>query len=136
MRSKVTQEEEIIEKWDWKRIAIGATVLTTLGIVGGYVVFKKTPINNLVSNNKGALGITSSDNAGGNSTSNQQPPPLPSKEDVNKIINDVKNNISNITAENLTSSQAAIQTVIQDLQQLQNGKKTPLDEICSLVCKK
>lgn len=135
MRNKVTQEEEIIEKWDWKRIAIGATVLTTLGVVGGYVVFKKTPLSNLASvDKKGTLGVTSSGNAADNPSSN--PPPLPSKDDINKIIDDVKNNISNITAENLTSSQAAIQTVIQDLQQLQNGKKTPIDELCSLVCKK
>lgn len=135
MRNKVTQEEEIVEKWDWKRIAIGATVLTTLGVVGGYVVFKKTPLSNLASiDEKGTLGVTSSNKTADN-TSNS-PPPLPSKEDINKIIDDVKNNISNITAENLTSSQAAIQTVIRDLQQLQSGKKTPIDELCSLVCKK
>ncbi len=123
-------EEEIPTKWDLKRIIIGIVILVGLGMLGYIMLFPK---KNNVNDDRGSktLGIFS------NQTEKEEEknqPRLPTKEDVENIIVDAKNTLSEITAENLTSSQAAIQKLISDLQNLQ-GKKEPVDIICDLVCK-
>lgn len=121
------EEKELEEKqWDLKRIIIGIIILLSLLLVG-FLMLSKADISN-EKPKEGALGISSRQNQ------EEKAPSLPTREDVEKIIVEAKNNLSNITSENLTSSQAAIQKVIADLKTLQ-GKKEPVDIFCELVCK-
>lgn len=124
------QEGEIVESaWDIKKIGIGIAILVPLLIAGAYVLFPVGSGPN-TNSNKGILGISAQD-----STSTKDVPPLPTKDDIEQIITSAKNTLSQITSDNLTSSQAAIQKIIGDLQVLQ-GKKDAVGVFCDLVCKK
>ena len=116
-------EGEIVEtRWDLKKIVIVAVTLLVLGLLGAIML---TGIGRQSSvSDREALGVASEDI-----------PSLPTSEDVERIIRETRETISNITAENLTSSQAAIQKMISDLEVLQ-GKKDAKDVICDLVCRK
>jgi len=116
-------EGEIVEtRWDLKKIVIVAVTLLVLGLLGAIML---TGIGRQSSvSDREALGVASEDI-----------PSLPTSEDVERIIRETRETISNITAENLTSSQAAIQKMISDLEKLQE-KKNATDILCELVCKK
>lgn len=118
---KSAEDGEVVEtEWDWKRVGVGIFVLAVLFIVGSYIFFPK-------GSNQATLGA---------STQNLSPTPaLPNERDVQGIINSAKQTLSQLTSNNLTSSQAAIQKVITDLQQLQ-GSKSAVGAFCSLVCGK
>lgn len=122
-------EGEIVEtKWDIKRIAIGLTLLAFLIAVGALVLF---PNKNNYSGTVGekALGISSDEE-----DPQKDVPALPTKEDIEQILKETKTTISQITTENVTSSEAAIQKLITNLEVL-SGKKDARDVICDLVCK-
>ncbi|MEK6852629.1 MAG: hypothetical protein AABX59_02000 [Nanoarchaeota archaeon] len=129
-KHKIFDGETVETKWDLKKIIIGAVILLTLGLLGSIML---TGIGRQ-SSNKGpsALGV---ETPGSESENNIDRPTLPSREDIERIIRDTQETISSVTAENLTSSQAAIQKMIQDLEILQ-GKKDAKDVICDFVCKK
>lgn len=120
-------EEKPATQWDLKRIIIGVVILSTLGILGYIMLFPKK--ENFDKKNN-TLGVFSNKEQ----EKEIEEPHLPTKEDVEKIIVNAKDTLSQLTSENLTSSQAAIQKLISDLQNLQ-GKKDPVDIICDLVCK-
>jgi len=116
-------EGEIVEtEWNLKKIGAGLLAAALLSIAGAYILFPKSGS----SLSKGTLG---------GSTSVSPTPTLPTKEDVQNVITNAKDTLSQITFDNLTSSQAAIQKVIRDLQELQ-GKSGAMGVICDLVCKK
>lgn len=129
-KSKIFEGETVETRWDLKKIVIGLVILLVLGLLGAIMltgIGKREEVND-----REALGIASEDESenGGRET-----PSLPTGEDVERIIRETRETISNITAENLTSSQAAIQKMISDLEVLQ-GKKDAKDVICDLICKK
>ncbi len=111
-------------RWDIKKIGIGLFVLAVLGILGSMVLFPSREAAS--SRSTGTLGVTSEEET--------QTPELPTEQDVEKIISETKQTLSNITYDNLTSSEAAIQKVINDLNSLQ-GKKDAKAVVCDLVCK-
>ena len=116
-------EGEIVEtEWDLKKIGAGIFILALLFIAGSYLLLPKGGSDSGL----GTLGA---------STSFSPTSPLPNKEDVQNIIMNAKDALSEITADNLTSSQAAIQKVISDLQGLQ-GKSGAVGVFCNLVCEK
>jgi len=121
------EEKDIAPQWDMKRIIIGVIILLSF-LLAGFLMISKANISR-ESPDEGALGISSRQNQ------EEKAPSLPTKEDVERIIVEAKNNLSNITSENLTSSQAAIQKVITDLKKLQENKSA-VGVICDLVCKK
>ncbi len=132
MVNKKPEEEEIqgeiVEtKWDPKKIAIGVVALILLMIIGSYVLFPVSSIQDQ-SPRSGTLGVSSSD-----TQNSSDVPPLPSQEDIGEIIDSAKSTLSEITSENLTSSQAAIQKIITDLESLQ--EKKAIGVICDMVCK-
>ena len=116
-------EGEIVEtEWNLKKIGAGLLVAALLFIAVAYILFPKGGSNL----SKGTLG---------GSTSVSPTPTLPTKEDVQNVITNAKDTLSQITSDNLTSSQAAIQKIISDLQGLQ-GKSGAVGVFCDLVCKK
>lgn len=116
------QEAEIVESvWDVKKIIGGLLILILLFIFGSYVYF---PAGN-EKKSASTLGVES----------NLSPtPPLPKKEDIQNVITNAKEVLSQITAENITSSGAAVQQIISDLQGLQ-GKDGAVGLVCNLICK-
>lgn len=121
-KPKIFEGETIESRWDPKKIIIGLIILLVIGLLGATML---TGIGRRSSiSDREALGVVSED-----------VPSLPTSDDVERIIRETRETVSNITAENLTSSQAAIQKMISDLEVLQ-GKKDAKDVICDLVCKK
>ncbi|HVZ67800.1 MAG TPA: hypothetical protein VG917_06105 [Patescibacteria group bacterium] len=128
IKNEDIHEGEIVEtQWDIKKIGIGLMALALLFIGASYVLF---PVGGSTgSQDRGVLGISSESDK----KVTPSVPPLPNKEDFQQVIDNAKDTLSGITSDNLTSSQAAIQKIITDLQALQ-GKKDATDAICSLVC--
>jgi hypothetical protein len=121
-KDNVLEGEIVQTEWDLKKIGAGLLVAALLFIAGAYILFPKGGSN------------FSTDTLG--ASINASPTPhLPNKEDVQNIIMNAKDALSEITADNLTSSQAAIQKVISDLQGLQ-GQSGAVGVFCNLVCKK
>ena len=124
-KSQAFDGETFEKVWDIKKIAVGALLLIILLIMGAYIFLPNKEVPTNIS--PATLGT---------STRNLTPTPaLPTKESVQTIVKSAQESLSQITSDNLTSSQAAIQKVIYDLQQLQE-KKDAVGAICELVCKK
>ncbi|HVZ12368.1 MAG TPA: hypothetical protein VG965_05040 [Patescibacteria group bacterium] len=124
-RDEEVQEGEIVEtQWDFKKIAIGLVVLVVIFIGISYFFLPKSGEDTALTATLGAS--TSSEDL-------SPTPPLPKKEDVQKVITNVRDTLSKITSDNITSSQAAIQKIITDLQGLQ-GKNGAAETFCKLVC--
>ena len=131
-KPKIFEGEEVETRWDLRKIIIGIVALAVLGLLGAIMltgIAKRSSIDE-----HEALGVTS-EAEGGSRGGGREAPSLPTSEDVERIIRETRETISSITADNLTSSQAAIQKMISDLEVLQ-GKKDAKDIICDLVCKK
>ncbi len=126
-RDEEAQEGEIVESsWDLKKIGIGIVVLIFLFIVGSY--FFKFMDNTLSqAKNIRVLGVSTA------SVASQNVPPLPTKKDIDSVIQNAKTTLSQITSDNVGASDSAIQKLIGDLQTLQ-GKKGALGAFCNLVC--
>ena len=124
------QEGEIVEThWDIKKIGIGLFVLAILFIFGSYLLkFLGNRASNTIQPRE-VLGISSE------KTNSLTPTPaLPSKDDIQNVISNAQNTLSSLTSDNLTSSQAAIQKVIDDLQALKGGNGGAVGTFCKLVC--
>lgn len=133
-RRKVIQEEQVEEEaeeyWDIKKLLIGLTITLALAAFIFYVI--STIV--LVPQQQPSTVLSERTKA---EKEPPQPPDidLPSEEDVTAILNSVKDNISQITAGNFTSSQSAITKMITDLQKLKIGNRTAKDYVCDVVCK-
>ncbi len=121
-RDEDVQEGEIIEtEWDIKKLAIGLVILILLIIVGSYIFFpSKESDNQSLEASMHNLSPT---------------PPLPNQKDVENVIDNARKTLSELTAKNLTSSEAAIQKVINDLEGLK-GKNGAMNLFCNTICKK
>ena len=123
VKEEEVQEGEIIDSsWDLKKLLIGFVVLIIVFIIGSYLLkFGAKQIENQVNDTK-VLGAKS-----------QDVPPLPTKKDIDQVITNAKNTLSEITSENLTSSSSAIQKLIDDLHELQ-GHRGAVGAFCKLIC--
>lgn len=123
MKLKIEDEEKIEESWDIKKIIIGALILITFFGIGFFYLFNLFTKGDLLS--KRALGVSTK--------KEKEVPPLPSKDDISRIITSAQESLSQITYENVTSSQAAIQKIIKDLNFLEG--KNENNFICQFICK-
>jgi len=113
------EDAEVVEsEWDFKKIAIGLILIVLLFIVGSYIFL---PNDQRQASTLGATSLTPT-------------PSLPDREDIEAVISDAREKLSQITAENITSSGAAVQKIISDLQGIQ-GSGGPVGFMCNLVCK-
>lgn len=135
---KKEKKEDLEEAWDKKKLfvaAIVATIFLTGGIfflgskVKGVLVSPTSKVNSI---KQKVLGSETKNKDG-----SQAPPEvrIPPQEEVQRIIKETQEILSKLTTENITSSQAAIQQIITNFQQLQGGKKDTKDVFCDLVCK-
>lgn len=130
LNTEKLEAETVETRWDIKRIVIGILIAIALIILGSYMLFP--PRGGRDSLNGGTLGITSHEDKAG---TGRKEVLLPTKENIETVIHNAQETLSELTSENLTSSQAAIQKLIADLQKLQENKDT-VGVICDLVCKK
>ncbi len=118
------QEAEIVESWSRMRIVIAATIII-LALGGSYYIYTKAKT--------GATSVLGARTDPKISSSDVR---LPSKDDATKLLETAKEELNNLTSDNLVSSQAALQKIINDLKDLQNGKGDPVETFCELVCKR
>lgn len=131
MRRKIDREDgfqegEVVEAWSKKRIAIaiGVTTIIIAGLIYGMLSWTEGVISKPIEK-MNVLGESNTDDV-----------KLPSREDVERTLENAKNELEKLSTENVTASDAAIQKVIQDLQSIQGGGKEPVDLVCEMLCKK
>jgi len=120
------QDGEVVESsWDLKKIGIGIVVLIIILIFGSYAF---SFVGNKLSQGS-KLSVL------GTSTTQvpKEVPPLPSKKDFDRVVENAKNTLSQLTSDNVSTSDGTIQNLINDLQALQ-GKKGAVGAFCNLVC--
>lgn len=133
MRRKIDQDEgftdgEVVDVWSKKRILIGLVVLT-LFVSGAVFAFGKVKHKATQ-----VLGIESGPRI---SSSYSQSVKLPTQKDATKLLDQARQELNNLTSENLSASQAGgLQKVIQDLQNIKSGSNSAVGVFCDLVCKK
>ena len=119
------EEEKVEERWDLKRILIGVTLLLIFLGIGFYYLLNLVKKENIFG--RRTLGVSAKNEE-------REVPPLPTKDDISRIISGAQQTLSQITYENVTSSQAAIQKIIKDLNLLEG--KNEGNVICQILCKK
>lgn len=123
------QEGNIVESWSKKRIFAGLFILGIIGMVGWY------GLKQVSSKTSQVLGSSTVLNQARSVSDSDVR--LPSKEDANMLLEQAKKELNALTLEKSdTSSQAALQKIIADLQSIQKGKDSPMDLICHTVCGK
>jgi hypothetical protein len=118
------EEGELVERWSRRRLLVALVTLVTLGVLG-YFAFKE------VGDKTKQFSMA---NVKGEST--KEDVKLPTKEDIDRVLEEVRQQLSNITSENITASEAAVQKAITDLQKIQTGSQSAVGAFCELVCKK
>ncbi len=133
MRRKIEKEEgfsegEVVESWSKKRIGAALLVLLLLG-GGAFFVFSQM--------GKRASEVLGEDIGPKINTSRKtaNDVSLPTSEDAQELLESAKRELNNLTAENISASDGALQKVISDLQKVQSGEETPIDALCKMVCK-
>lgn len=125
LRRRNDSDEEDIQdvnlKWSKRRILIAVTLVA---LVFGGIVYA-------LSLDRGAavLGVGEKNNE------NAPQIEIPSQEEVVDIIEQAKENLSNINVNDVVSSQPQIQKVISDLEQLTKTDKNAKNAVCNMVCK-
>lgn len=136
MRKRINRDEEfmdgeVVEVWSKKKILIALVIFLVLG-AGGIILFGKVK-NKAVQ----VLGSASERFTSSSSSISPQDVKLPSQEDATALLDQAKQELNNLTSENLSSSQAGgLQKVIEDLQNIKSGSGSPVGVFCDLVCKK
>lgn len=122
------QDGEIVESWSKKRIFVGLIVLVIIGGLAWYG-FKKVETK--------AINVLGASTIMNESRAAQSDVKLPTQEDANKLLDQAKKELNSLTLDkNKSSSPAALQKIIQDLQSIQQGKGNAMDLICHTVCGK
>ncbi len=129
LKKEAIDVEEVVEKWSVTKIVIGIL----MGLFLGYFVyiFVHDVANKIHQKAVQILDQTTQ--------VSKRPIPqqvqLPSLNDASGILSDVQQTVSRFSAQNISSSQSAIEKVIVELQQLQSGQKNVSKVFCDLACK-
>lgn len=114
------EEAEVVMRWSTKRIVI-ATFLVIAIIAGGLYA-----ITLMSQNPTRVLGEKAAD---------RPKIKIPDDNAVEDIISKAKEDLSNINAKNIVSSQPKLQQIINDLTNLTESSKSAKNLICDVVCK-
>lgn len=115
---EIVQEAEVVMRWSTKRIVV-ATFLVLCIIGGGLYGIA------LLSQNKPIVLGTST---------NRPQIKLPSERSVQDIIDNAKNELSNINTKNIIESQPRLQKVIDDLSHITGSTSSAKNLICDALC--
>lgn len=136
MRRRIEREEgfmdgEVVESWSKKKIGIALLIMLALGIGGVFLLGEAK--NKVVQ----VLGVASGPRIIDKSSLPSQTIKLPTKEDAEKLLDQARQELNNLTSENVSASQAGgLQKVIADLQNIKSGSESAVSVFCDLVCKK
>lgn len=136
MRRRIEREEgfmdgEVVEAWSKKKIGVALLIMLALGI-GGFFLLGKAK-DKMVQ----VLGVASEPRITDNSSLLPQTIKLPTKEDAGALLEQAKQELNNLTSENVSASQAGgLQKVIADLQSIKSGSESAVGVFCDLICKK
>lgn len=137
--SKVIEGEFTEEKWDKKKIILGAITIAFL-LYGGYyaksMYLDPTGNNDLSEKTKVAGAQTQADEEAklestGIGSSNFS---LPSTRDVQQQLEKLTTQVNKISVTEIASSSPQIQKVIKDLQSLENLPRSQAKQACEQIC--
>ncbi len=114
------EEAEVVMRWSAKRIVL-ATIFVVFVIVAGLY------FTSLISQR--------SSNILGENTVDRPQIKLPSEKNVEKILDQAQQDLANINAKNIISSQPKLQQIINDLTGITTSSRSAKDLICDAVCK-
>lgn len=118
---KEAKDAEIITRWSIPKILIAVGVLALVGMIGVYLFDN-------VSAKEDVLGTTQR-------AENRAQIKIPSSKEVEDIVEQAKESIANIKADNLVDSQPQIKKAIEDLEKLTTGDTDAKKAVCDAVCK-
>jgi len=130
MKLKKEHDDEVISgqddaSWDIKRIGVAFLVMIFLFML--LLIFLPQITDLFVQKTSRVLGV-------GQQTDGTKMLP-PSDEEIVRILQNAKDEISKLTVDNVTSSGSAIHNIISNLQQLQKGNVNAKGIICDYFCK-
>lgn len=128
LNTKEDEERDDEESWDIKRIFIGLIIIGIIGFLGytmGLPLLKQKT--------QTVLSAVSEKNI---STPDQKKALDDANAQTEKLLEQAKNGLSDLTGENVSSNAGQLQKIIQDLQAVQQRTKQPIDVICDYVCRK
>lgn len=114
------KEAEIVKNWSKKRIIIAIIVLIIL-ILGIFFVSSllSQRLNNALVDNKPDKPEIN----------------LPNKEGIQTVLNNAKQQLNNVNAQNVVESQPQIRQIISDLNSLSGASGSAKSLICDTLCK-
>lgn len=119
---KVEFEDET--QWSVKRIAIGLVLLFIVG-VAVYTYWQDLP-----QESSKVQGVSTEEKK--SSPINYSPQII--QENVQKNVNELKNQVNNLNAAEIATSSPQVQKIIKDLQALQDYPKNQAKEACMKIC--
>lgn len=143
-------EELVGQSWDKKKIVIAVVVLFFLSGVAyaakTYVFDTnetKTPKKVSTKSSESVAGVTSEENKESLSSSDEnkdQPPSFPFspsaiRQDAQQKFEEIKNQATNLTVDDVASASPQIQKVINDLKALEQYPKSQVKQMCENICR-
>lgn len=134
------QPQELIEEaWDIKRIIIGIVSVVVVG-AGGFAAtsyVRNHQLGNLITQEnptKTVKGAETKENPSSQQLSDNSSFSLPSKNDVEQKLEEVKKQVSNLSLSEIASSSPQVQKVLQDLKALEEFPHNQAKDMCLKVC--
>lgn len=120
VEEKIEVDEKQDLKWSKKRIAVATGAV--LGIIGMAFYFATIP-----QDADKVLGVDEK----------QEEPQieLPTQREVERIVENAQESLSNIDVNDVVTSQPQIQQVIKELEKISGGENDIKDIVCQTVCK-
>ena len=114
------EEAEVIMRWSAKRIVVATAVVIVIIVAGLYVI-------SLLSQRGSSIL--------GEKSVNKPQIKLPNEKNVEKILDQAQQDLANINAKDIISSQPKLQQIINDLTSITSSSRSAKDLICQAVCK-
>ena|SRR5579872_6632327 len=116
------------EKWDFKKILVFLVVIAAL-ILGGFYIFNGSPTLTSFSKVFQKQPLANSSNINTPQNSNVSP-----KKDVQVKLDNLKKEISNLNASDITKNSPQIKKVQNDLQSLEGLPANKAKQVCFQLC--
>jgi len=115
----LSDEVEVVMRWSKKRIGIATVIVVLVIVVGLYLL--------------SLMGERSSSILG--ETVRQPQIKIPNELNIEEVIENAKDDLADINADNIIESQPKIHQIIQNLTNLTNASGSAKTIICDAICK-
>lgn len=131
------EEEELIEVWDFRKIAIGIVFLVLLifgGIIGKRILFHESIApSSFIPKVPSVKGIFSNDDNSSN-TSPHVKISLPTQQDVQNQIRTIQDQVTHLNVNDIATASPQVKQVLKQLQELPAGPVGQVKEACIRLC--